>query len=190
MLISNAVLKPRKPLASYYSHLCMAPFHDAPDCSSWSLLSLSLPFPPYHTLWREPEASSGAALWQMSHSGQGGLPAGLGGELGGRCLQAELSHEGSPPDSQAATSGETVSQGRPAGRGAQSQSGLLTLRIVWKSRVCCFKTPNLKVICYAVRDNFGLPWWLSGKEIACNTGASGWIPGSGRSPGEGIGKPL
>ena len=32
----------------------------------------------------------------------------------------------------------------------------------------------------------GLPWWLSGKESACNTGATGdtdSIPGSGRSPG-------
>ena len=35
----------------------------------------------------------------------------------------------------------------------------------------------------------GLPWWLSGKESACNAGAagvSGSIPGSGRSPGEGM----
>ena len=144
MLISNAVLKPRKPLASYYSHLCVALFHNAPDCNSWSLLPLSLPFPPYHTLWREPEASSGAALWQISHSGQGGLPAGLGGELGGRCLQAELNHEGSPPDSQAATSGETLSQGRPAGRGAQSQSGLLALRTVWNSQSLLFQNPKFE----------------------------------------------
>ena len=25
---------------------------------------------------------------------------------------------------------------------------------------------------------FGLPWWLSGKESACNVGDLGWIPGS------------
>ena len=39
----------------------------------------------------------------------------------------------------------------------------------------------------------GLPWWLSGKESACNagaTGASGLIPGSGRSHGGGNGNPL
>ena len=30
----------------------------------------------------------------------------------------------------------------------------------------------------------GLPWWLSGKESACNEGDPGLIPGSGRSPGE------
>ena len=34
------------------------------------------------------------------------------------------------------------------------------------------------------------PWWLSGKESAYNTGDSGLIPGSGRSPGEGNGNPL
>ena len=35
-----------------------------------------------------------------------------------------------------------------------------------------------------------LPWWLSGKESACNAGAVGSIPGSGRSSGEGNGNPL
>ena len=33
----------------------------------------------------------------------------------------------------------------------------------------------------------GLPWWLSGKESACNAENSGSIPGLGRSPGEGNG---
>ena len=39
----------------------------------------------------------------------------------------------------------------------------------------------------------GLPWWLSGKESACNTGTTGdlgSIPGSGRFPGRGHGNPL
>ena len=39
----------------------------------------------------------------------------------------------------------------------------------------------------------GLPWWLNGKESACNAGASGdmgLIPGSGRSAGEGNGNPF
>ena len=36
----------------------------------------------------------------------------------------------------------------------------------------------------------GLPWWLSSKESACNTGDLGSIPGPGRSPGGGNGKPL
>ena len=43
--------------------------------------------------------------------------------------------------------------------------------------------------------NKGLPWWASmvaqlGKESTCNAGEPGSIPGSGRSPGEGIGYPL
>ena len=40
---------------------------------------------------------------------------------------------------------------------------------------------------------FGLPWWLSGKEAGCNTeaeGDAGLIPGWGRSPGGGHGNPL
>ena len=36
----------------------------------------------------------------------------------------------------------------------------------------------------------GLPWWLSGKESACNEGAISLFPGSGRSPGGGHGKSL
>ena len=38
----------------------------------------------------------------------------------------------------------------------------------------------------------GLPWWLRGKESACNAGNTevDFIPGLGRSPGEGNGNPL
>ena len=36
----------------------------------------------------------------------------------------------------------------------------------------------------------GLPWWLSGKESACNAGDTGLIPGSGSFPGGGNGNPL
>ena len=36
----------------------------------------------------------------------------------------------------------------------------------------------------------GLPQWLSGKGSACNAGDPGLIPGSGRSPGGGLGSPL
>ena len=38
--------------------------------------------------------------------------------------------------------------------------------------------------------NDGPPWWLSGKESACNVGDTGSITGSGRSLGEGYGTPL
>ena len=36
----------------------------------------------------------------------------------------------------------------------------------------------------------GSPWWLSGKESACNAGDAGSIPGSGKSPWEGNGNPF
>ena len=35
-----------------------------------------------------------------------------------------------------------------------------------------------------------LPWWLSGKESACNVGDTGAVPGLERSPGEGNGFPF
>ena len=38
--------------------------------------------------------------------------------------------------------------------------------------------------------NLGLPWWLSGKEPACQSRRPGSIPGSGRFPGEGNGNLL
>ena len=37
---------------------------------------------------------------------------------------------------------------------------------------------------------YRLPWWLSGKESACNVGDASLIPGLGRSPGEGNGTPV
>ena len=39
-------------------------------------------------------------------------------------------------------------------------------------------------------ESVGLPWWLSTKESAFQTGDVGSIPGSGRSPIEGNGNPL
>ena len=35
-----------------------------------------------------------------------------------------------------------------------------------------------------------LPWWLGGKESACNAGDLGSVPGLGRSPGGGHGNLL
>ena len=37
---------------------------------------------------------------------------------------------------------------------------------------------------------YGLPWWLSSKESACNAGDTDLIPGSEKSSGEGYGNPL
>ena len=40
-------------------------------------------------------------------------------------------------------------------------------------------------------NQFGLPWWLSGKKnLPANAGDWGSIPRSERSPGEGNGNPL
>ena len=43
---------------------------------------------------------------------------------------------------------------------------------------------------HELRLSIGLPWWLSGKESACNVGDPGSNPGSGRSRGEGNSYPL
>ena len=48
---------------------------------------------------------------------------------------------------------------------------------------------RISVSLLAIISN-GLPWRLSGKESACSAGDTGLIPGSGRSPGEGHGKPF
>ena len=42
----------------------------------------------------------------------------------------------------------------------------------------------------SIRFSKGLPWWLSGKESACNAGDAGSIPGSKRYPAEGNGNSL
>ena len=53
--------------------------------------------------------------------------------------------------------------------------------------------PLFKGCCWCLEWDMGLPRWLSGKESTCNaidTGDTGSVPGSGRSPGEGNGNPL
>ena len=40
------------------------------------------------------------------------------------------------------------------------------------------------------KPDMGLPRWLSSKEMPGSAGDVGWIPGSGRSPGEGNGNSL
>ena len=43
---------------------------------------------------------------------------------------------------------------------------------------------------WGIERQLCFPWWLSGKESACQCGDLGLIPGAGRSPGEENGKPL
>ena len=82
-------------------------------------------------------------------------------------------------------------------------------RITAQRSVLCCAVLSHSVVSYSLRPHgleptrFLCPWgffrqeyqsmvaiWLSGKESACNTGNPGSIPGSGRSPEEGIGYPL
>ena len=63
--------------------------------------------------------------------------------------------------------------------------------------ILCFYFLFESLLCmefiFRVRDEVGLPWWLSGEESACDAedaGDPGSIPGSGRSPEEGHGDPL
>ena len=55
-------------------------------------------------------------------------------------------------------------------------------------RSCCFS--HLLDLDMWAQTILGFPWWLSGKVCACNVGNMGSILGSGRSSGEGNGKPL
>ena len=41
-----------------------------------------------------------------------------------------------------------------------------------------------------VKTGKGLPWQFGGKEFTCNEGDTGFIPGLGKSPGEGNANPL
>ena len=45
-------------------------------------------------------------------------------------------------------------------------------------------------VCVNIYLHMGFPDGSAGKESACNAGDPGSIPGSGRSPGDGIGYPL
>ena len=49
---------------------------------------------------------------------------------------------------------------------------------------------NIRIILNVTHDLIWLPWWLSGKESACNAGDSSSIPGSRRPLGGGNGIPL
>jgi len=75
------------------------------------------------------------------------------------------------------------------------QGGFLTTGPLGKSQEQKFKRHFLclyifTLFCIEATLIYEIPWWLSGKESACNTGDSGLIPGSGRSPGERHGNPL
>ena len=67
---------------------------------------------------------------------------------------------------------------------------IITLNITCQeSSQECYIESNVGSYCnyFLLSLTLGLPWWLSGKERAYNAGATGLIPGSGRSPGGGHG---
>ena len=66
--------------------------------------------------------------------------------------------------------------------GTQSGTFCSTGSNVWFSPACCNK--------WWPYGHLGFPVSSVGKESACNAEDPGLIPGSGRSPGEGIGHPL
>ena len=66
-------------------------------------------------------------------------------------------------------------------------AALVTIAKTWKQPKCISTAEQIK-IWYI--NNGGLPWWLSGKESACNAGDLGSIPGSGISLGRGNGNPF
>ena len=58
--------------------------------------------------------------------------------------------------------------------------------------VCMYDTWAFTRVCIKryMHMNMGFPSGTDSKESACNVGAPGSIPGSGRSPGGGLGNPL
>ena len=74
---------------------------------------------------------------------------------------------------------------------------MFSLRINFLIIINFYLYPNyascLESTLLSVHLDQGLPWWLSSKESACNSGAAGdtgTIPGLGRSPGGKHGNPL
>ena len=55
---------------------------------------------------------------------------------------------------------------------------------------CTIITAGQCVLFMLCHQDLGFPGSSAGKKSACNAGDPGSIPGSGRSPGEGIGSPL
>ena len=62
----------------------------------------------------------------------------------------------------------------------------------WESRILWLLLQSVRWLNFrgVYLRNVWLPWWLSGKESACNAGDSSSIPGLGRSPGGGKGNLL
>ena len=82
----------------------------------------------------------------------------------------------------------------PLKKGLTIHSSILAWRVPWTEKTGELQSMGLPRVRHdRVTNDMERPWWLSGKESACNagnTGDVGSIPGFGRSPGEGNGNSL
>ena len=68
---------------------------------------------------------------------------------------------------------------------------LLDLNSWYQYEVIIFKVIQIQILLFInYKEKGGFPGGSEGKVSACSAGDPGLIPGSGRSPGEGNGKPL
>ena len=74
----------------------------------------------------------------------------------------------------------------PPGKGKTTHSSVLAWRIPWTKELDTTEGLSL----HFIHPFMGSPGSSAGKESTCNPGDLGWVPGSGRSPGGGIGYPL
>ena len=87
------------------------------------------------------------------------------------------------------TQGQSLGREDPLKKGLTIHSSILAWRIPRTEKTGELQSMGLPRVRHdRVTNDMELPWWLSGKESACNagnTGDVGSIPGLGRSPGEG-----
>ena len=89
---------------------------------------------------------------------------------------------------------QSLSGEDPLEKGMAAPSSILAWRVPWTEKTGELQSMGLPRVRHdRVTNDMERPWWLSGKESACNagnTGDVGSIPGFGRSPGEGNGNSL
>ena len=97
---------------------------------------------------------------------------------------------GKEPTCQCRKGVKSLGQEDPLEEGVATHSSILAWKIPWTEEPGGFQSIGSKRVGHnwsnlAHVNLGGLPWWLSGKESACQAGDMGSIPGSRRSPGEG-----
>ena len=85
----------------------------------------------------------------------------------------------------------SLGQEDPLEKEMATHSSTFAWRIPWREESCRLQSMGSQRVGYnwatslthSLKIATGLPWWLSGKESACQVGDLGSIPGSGRCPG-------